>query len=511
MPNWDAHDHNEDIGFVNFLSVPGLVVFSQGPEASASARRPPVLSTLRTRVETAQKMRRFKTMAAQAGLLVLCTRLVSGQDVARLDILVSFDGTNGATPLAGLIQGKDGSFYGTTSAGGTNGYGAVFQLTAAGRLTNLAWFNGTNGAIPSAAVIQAQDSQLYGTTSSGGNSKMGAAFRMTTNGVLTPLVSFAGADGDSPHAALIQAKDGNLYGTTELGGTNDAGTAFQMSVNGGLTNLFSFGTNGYNPYAGLLQGADGNLYGTTFQGGSNGLGTVFKMTTGGGVAPLCSFTGGADGANPFAALTQGMDATLYGTTYFGGSNGMGTVFKITTNGGFNSILSFNGTNGAYPEGALIQGADGYFYGSTESGGAYANQSGVGYGTVFKLATDGTLVTLASFSGTNGAFPEAGLVEGTDGNFYGTTASGGSFGSGTVFRVSFPAPPVIQVVGLNGSTLTLSWNSTAWQTYQIQYQTNLGQTNWINLGSVITATNKTATASDGMSPDQQRFYRVVLLP
>jgi uncharacterized repeat protein (TIGR03803 family) len=208
---------------------------------------------------------------------------------------------------------------------------------------------------------------------------------------------------------------------------------------------------------------------------------------------------------------QSADGSLYGTTYYGGINGQGTAFKLTTNGAFTTLVSFANTNGALPQAALVCGPDGNLYGTTSGGGAFTNQIGNGNGTVFKLATNGTLTTLISFNGTNGANPQSSLVQGADGSFYGTTANGGATGNGTVFRLSILQPPVFQLVSRTNNLLTLTWSASTGQRYQLEYTTNLNQLTWSNLGGPITAANATATASDMIGPDPQRFYRVMLLP
>src|ERR1039458_2345721 len=282
-------------------------------------------------------------------------------------------------------------------------------------------------------------------------------FGAQAGAVVTTLHSFQVFPNGEHPSGLVQGSDGNFYGTTENGGaTNyDAqtynfgyGTVFKISTNGVQTSLYSFagGTDGANPAAGRVQGSDGNLYGTTQYGGTNDYGTVFKISTNGVQTSLYSFTGGTDGANPSAGLVQGSDGYLYGTTAQAGTNGGGTVFKISTNGALTSLYSFAllwDTNGLFmgsagPATALVQGSDGNFYGTTSSGGVYMNQYGDGYGTVFKITTNGMLTSLYSFGSvqdTNGVpldgrNPSAGLVQGSDGNFYGTTAQVGTNGAGT---------------------------------------------------------------------------------
>jgi uncharacterized repeat protein (TIGR03803 family) len=304
--------------------------------------------------------------------------------------LVLFNGTNGAGPRAGLIQVLNGNFYGTTYNGGSNNAGTVFQATTNGALTTLVTFAfaNTNGAYPIAGLVQGQDGSFYGTTAIGGTNGYGTIFKLATNDTYTLLVSFGNTNGASPYAGLVQASDGSLYGTTYQGGTNGGyGTIFKLTTNGNFTSLYSFtGTNdGANPYAGLLQGSDGNFYGTTFFGGTNGYGTVFRYATNGTFTTLVSF-GNTNGAYPQAAVIQASDGNFYGTTSAGGTYtngaglGYGTVFEMTTNGTLTTLISFNGTNGASPQAGLVQSTDGNFYGTTANGGTN------GYGTVFRLSS-----------------------------------------------------------------------------------------------------------------------------
>ena len=391
-------------------------------------------------------MKIAKIFSAISGVLMSGFVALHVQAAVIFTNLVSFNQTNGAFPSAGLVEAKDGNFYGTTAFGGSGSYGTVFQMTPSGTFTNLISFGSTNGALPRAGLVQGTDGNFYGTTYNGGSNNVGTVFQLTTNGTLTTLATFAVSTGGHPIAGLIQGQDGNLYGTTSFGGTNIGGTVFQVMTNQTIATLVSFDISGNadtgnSPYAGLVQANDGSLYGTTYQGGTNGgYGTIFKLATNGTFTSLYSFTGTNDGANPYAGLVQGSDGNFYGTTSFGGTNGYGTVFKFATNGTLVTLVSFGNTNGAYPQAGVIQATDGNFYGTTSAGGAYTNLHGLGYGTIFKMTTNGTLTTLVSFDGTNGASPEAGLVQGTDGDFYGTTTNGGTNGYGTIFRLGVIVPP-----------------------------------------------------------------------
>ena len=347
-------------------------------------------------------------------------------------LLHSFVGgsSDGASPYHTLIQGSDGNFYGTTLAGGTGNVGTIFKITPTGTESVFYSFAG----VPYSGLVQSSDGNIYGTTANGGASGRGTAFKITPSGTETLLYSFPAGSSD-PYCGLIQGIDGNFYGTTGAGGASDDGTVFEITPSGTATVLHAFaktGTDGQTPYAGLIQGSDGNFYGTTYFGGANGFGTVFKVTPGGIETVLYSFAGGSDGEHPYAAVIQGSDGNLYGTTYQGGTGGYGTVFKLTLSGTETLLYSFAGgsSDGAAPEAGVIQGSDGNFYGSTLQGGAS------GLGTVFRLTPSGTEIILHTFAGSSdGANPGANLVPGSDGNLYGSTGAGGSSGDGTFFKIT----------------------------------------------------------------------------
>jgi uncharacterized repeat protein (TIGR03803 family) len=436
----------------------------------------------------------FSTVAAQSQILTT---------------LVNFNDTNGDYPMAVLIQASDGNFYGTTTDGGnislgdSLGYGTVFKMTPDGStLTTLVNFNGTNGAYPYAGLIQGSDGNFYGTTLEGGTNHEGTVFKMTTNGTLITLVDFNGTNGAYPSGNLVQGRDGNFYGTTSVNSGTDYGTVFKMTPDGILTTLISFNyTNGATGYSvGLLQGSDGNFYGVTPTGGKYDDGTAFKVTTNGTLTTLINFNG-TNGADPYASLVQGSDGDFYGTT----SLGNGTIFKMTPDGGtLTTLVNFNGTNGAIPYG-LVQGSDGNFYGVTYQGGTND------WGTVFKMTSDGTLTTLVNFNVTNGVNPQAGLMQGSDGNLYGTTTQDGSGAGGTIFKITgLNLLPEFQSITLSNGNVNLAWNSVSNWTYRVQYKTNLTDAYWTDLPGDVLATNVISGKSDPMTPTQ-RFYHLVLLP
>ncbi len=315
-------------------------------------------------------------------------------------------------------------------------------------LTTLHSFAGypDDGANPDAGLVQASDGNFYGTTAVGGannhcaRGSCGTVFKITPSGTLTTLYSFVGYpnDGAYPEAELVQARDGNFYGTTYGGGANYYGTVFKITASGVLTTLHSFnGDDGYYTYAGLVQASDGNFYGTTYFGGAHDSGTVFKSTPSGVLTTLysfCSQNNCSDGYYPYAGLVLASDGDFYGTT-LGGTNHWGTVFKITPSGSMTTLHTFVGhpSDGGYPAAGLVQASDGNFYGATRYGGVNDQ------GTVFKITPSGALTTLYSFCSqrncTDGEQPSAGLVQASDGNFYGTTLGGGANGYGTVFKIT----------------------------------------------------------------------------
>ncbi len=328
-------------------------------------------------------------------------------------------------------------------------------------LTTVYSFTGKDGAHPQVALVQGADGDLYGTTVEGGANDTcarpvpgcGTVFKIAPSGSLTTLYSFGaqgGIYGKFPNG-LVQATNGDFYGTAYDGGKGDntvinRGTVFKITPSGTLTGLYSFCaqsgcTDGKSPTAGLVQATDGNFYGTTFFGGVGGHGTVFKITSSGALTTLYRFCpqGGIckDGFNPNAGLIQASNGDLYGTTVHGGDNGnYGTIFKITLGGTLTTLYSFcfssMCSDGQYPNG-LVQASNGDFYGTTSTADPLDS------GSIFKITPSGALTTLYTFCPQypclDGRFPYAQLVQATDGDLYGTTATGGTSDSGTVFKIT----------------------------------------------------------------------------
>ena len=250
---------------------------------------------------------------------------------------------------------------------------------------------------------------------------------------------------------IAQGRDGNLYSTAPAGGTC-CGALFQITPAGKVKNIHNFTGNnkdGAFPQGGVTLGSDGNFYGTTYEGGSVTAGAVFKVTPNGTYTTLYSFTGGKDGAYPYAPPVEGNDGNFYGTTTEGGNtvkcgSGCGTIYKITTGGTLTTLYQFDITNGYFPYGPLVLGTDGNFYG-TAPNGTSANE-----GVVFRISPAGKFTLLYSFDGTHGQSPFAGLVQGADGNFYGTTIYGGSTGGGVVFKIT-PSGKLTVLHTMNGTT------------------------------------------------------------
>jgi uncharacterized repeat protein (TIGR03803 family) len=351
-----------------------------------------------------------------------------------LHTLHHFNGTPSA-PIGSLAQDQAGNFYGVTSAGGSPAYGTVFRVDTAGTLSVLHLFQYADGASPQGGLVRGPDGAFYGTTQTGGTHGLGTIFKITSGGVFTSLHSFAAQDttlgvypdGYYPQGRLLSA-GGLLYGTAQGGGPFHGGVVFSITPSGSFDVVHGFGetdpgsgiaVGGVAPLAGLTVGADGRLYGTTTAGGVHQQGTVFALDGGGNLSVLHQFAIG-EGRMPTAAMVPASDGNLYGTTQQGGPGDLGTVFRVNPNtGDFETLHMFSGVDGTFPYAGLVQGTDGAFYGTTSQGGA--DPSAGDAGTVFRITAQGVLTTVYTFnsSGTSGYTPMGGLLETAPGVFYGT--------------------------------------------------------------------------------------------
>ena len=400
-------------------------------------------------------------------LLALLTLVGSPRSAAAapptLTTLFNFTGSAGFDPMGDLVQGTDGNFYGVCSGGGNGNGGTIFSVTPGGILTVLHTcgslnVNGANvdGTDPEGGLIQGSDGKFYGMCAQGGASGVGTLFAITSTGVYAVLHTFTGPDGANPYSGLLQGPDGNFYGTTLEGGAlvtapygygvYGGGTVFVMTPSGTLTTLHSFaavagvGDNsnvgGAQPRAGLARGSDGNFYGTTFYGGAGGRGTLFSVTPAGAFTSLLDLAD-TGVSHPYACLLLGRDGSFYGSSFDGGTYGDGTLFRLTLPGTVTILHNFTEQGDSVePAASLYQDPGGTFYGTAR--GFYTD-----FGALFSLAADGTFTVLAEFTGSNGAYPGTTLVRGLDGNLYGLTENGGIKaansvgvdGNGTFFRLN----------------------------------------------------------------------------
>lgn len=298
-----------------------------------------------------------------------------------------------------------------------------------------------NGADPyRSTLIQATDGNFYGTTLQGGaytgndwSSNYGTVYKIDTSGNETVVHSFcsqAGCpDGDNPAGGVIQASDGNFYGTAMSGGANGIGDIYRVTPSGDFTVLYSFSQSASSyPQSGLLQASNGDLY-----GGSPG-GPIFKITLKGKYSVVYTFVGGTGPTGIAGPLIQASNGDLYGATQTGGAHDQGSIFRLTLAGKYTLLYSFgsqpNCADGAQPTSGLVQGADGNFYGTTVDGGPAG--CGSGTGTIFKITPKGKFTSLYGYPASEGNWDPNQLMQATDGNFYATTNNGG-IGGGVVFQ------------------------------------------------------------------------------
>jgi uncharacterized repeat protein (TIGR03803 family) len=353
-------------------------------------------------------------------------------------VLYSFTGgADGANPsyyaTAGVVRDSAGNLYGTTRDGG-KGYGVVFKLDTSGQETVLHTFTGgIDGAYPVGGVIRDSAGNLYGTAAAGGTAGAGVVFKVNKAGKETVLYAFRGGDdGGNPDAGVIRDSAGNLYGTTQTYGAYNVGVVYMLDTAGNETVLHTFtgGADGGNPYAGVIRDPEGNLYGTTTYGGRANVGVVYMLDTAGNETVLHRFSGGADGGLPYpGGLIRDSAGNLYGTASNGGTANVGVVYKVNKGGKQKVLYNFTCSVGCYPDAGVVRDPAGNLYGTTTIGG-------LGSGVVFKLDTAGQETTLYSFmGGDDGSVPYGGLLRDPAGNLYGTTYYGGTANVGVVYELT----------------------------------------------------------------------------
>jgi uncharacterized repeat protein (TIGR03803 family) len=413
------------------------------------------------------------------------TRAVSAQ-AQTLNYFANFNGANGWEPYSSVVQATDGNFYGAGTNGIAGGGGNMFRMTPTGKISSIYKFCSLPGCADGAGVLSApvlgSDGNLYGVTTGGGGSGItgdagGTVFRMTVDGKLTVVYTFCSisncADGATPNG-IILASDGDFYGTTVYGGVGDGGPGviFKVTPSGAYTRLYAFCaeancTDGEKPFYPPVQGNNGNFYGVASSGGSLGGGVFYKVTASGKYSVIynfCNFANAAcpDGGYPYA-IVKDTEGNFVGTACCG-SSAYGVVFKITPAGHYTVLHHFapDGDMG-YPGTPMTLASDGNLYGTLIGSGS-GTWGPFGRGGIYEISADGEFKGLHGFcpscgadgSTTGGFSPLDPLFQGTDGNFYGTTAFGGiggnkgeAFGFGTAFQFSNGLGPLVQTVPAAG--------------------------------------------------------------
>lgn len=392
-------------------------------------------------------VRRIQVRALLVVILAVSAATLQAQTYTDLYNL----GSNNGDPLnpawMGLFaQGRDGNLYTTSQTGGTFSDGTAFQLTLAGKVTPWSFDGkGSDGVSPYSGLTLGTDGNFYGTTYYGGSSGAGTVFKVTSSGKITTLYSFNGFN-CCAYAPPIQGLDGNFYGTTSDGGGEVFGTVYKMTPSGKMTFIYTFpGSSKLGYPMALTLGTDGNFYGTALGGGTTRYGGVFKITPKGKLTELYAFQGTPDGQTPKGAIIQATDGNFYGTTQAGGANGFGCIYKMTPAGALTIIHSFDETDGLglAPLAGLVQATDGKFY------GAAANNTSSG--VIFQIASDGTYAVLVSLTNVTGKFPGANpqvsLFQHTNGTLYSDTYGGGSQNDGgVVYSLGMGLGPFVSFVG-----------------------------------------------------------------
>jgi uncharacterized repeat protein (TIGR03803 family) len=376
--------------------------------------------------------------AVAAGLLLL-TFAVATASAQTYTILYTFQGgTDGGFPQGGLYRDSSGNLYGITNTAGNRndcndyGCGTVYKLDPSGQLTVLHTFTGGVDGWPNAtwgSLIPDQNGNLYGMASIGGLHDNGTDFRITPSGAFTVVHTFPSSpnDGEGPQFTLYRdPATGLIYGTTFNGGANSYGAVYVLTKAGfgsdAVLHSFTFGDGAF-PQGSVTEDGSGNIYGTAGQGGTGNCGVAFKMRNNGtGYTVLHNFTCAPDGYFPGSVVVDAQ-GNMYGGTQEGGDPnacpffGCGIIFKISPSGQETILHTFRNSEGAVPN-ELMFDSHGLLWGTTAGGGAHDQ------GTIFTITTDGTYTDVYDFEGgMQGGVPYAGLIEDSQGNFYGTVGGG----------------------------------------------------------------------------------------
>ena len=453
-----------------------------------------------------------------ATLLFLIATATGVLPAQTLNVLHHFAGGigDGATPWCGNILVQRTNLYGMTRYGGAASSGVIFEIHSDGTgYTNLHEFGSVDGdGVDPRNSLTASGATLYGTTQAGGTYGGGTVFSISADGSgYSQLHSFSGPDGDSPHGDVLPY-NGLLLGLTRWGGASGLGVIFSLSIlTGDYAVLHSFTGNpddGSWGHFGITR--DGStLYGQTYYGGTYGMGTVWRMNVdGSGYTNLHSFSG-LDGSGPHGYVRL-IGNILYGLVPYGGTNGGGVAYRLNTDGSDFAILHYFGdgpTDGVGPYGEF-EIVNGILYGMTSAGGTN------GLGTIFRINPDGSgYSVLHSFDGVNGANPLGSLALGPDRLFYGMTQGGGTNGLGVVFSFLLPSIPPVLAISYSNSLPQLSLAGEVGRQYALEFVTELAASNnWqsvMSLTNVMLANSPQYFLDTSCSNIPQRFYRAVLLP
>lgn len=381
--------------------------------------------------------------------LATATAATAARADATYQTLYTFTGgTDGDHPQSGLAMDADGNLYGTAPHGGADGLGTLFKLAPGGDFTLLHTFKGgRDGAVPTAAALTLDaHGTIYGMTEQGGRVNGGTAYRFK-NGRMTVLHAFGiGNDGYLPRAGLLPQPDGSFVGVTVAGGGSGCesfrgcGTIFRLASDGTVSVLHAFAGgdgDGSGPTGTPVRDRAGNLYGTTVEGGHGDKGALYKLAPDGSESVLYFFNTAA--SYPYQGLTIDKHGSVYGSVQMSNNTSAGSIFKLDAKGRESTMYKLvNGPGYGTGLPGMVRDPAGNLYGTLSVGGG--NQTGDchfagGCGALFLLAPDKTMTVLHGFGGTDGQYPEGGVIRDAAGNFYGTTMWGGAAGHGTIFKIT----------------------------------------------------------------------------